>query len=978
MSCGETQPDGSTSGGFYGSLSSGYAFYSYDSRGGQITQTYDILGRLWRTGKTGLGGTWVNQDTVYDSLGRVSKISTPYFNTDIQWTNYGYDILNRVTSVSEPGGKITNTVYNGLTTIVTVSGPNLPNNQPQSKTTVKNVLGQMINVADAAGNTQYQYNRLGYLSQVTDVAGNIATMAYDVRGRKIAMHDPDMGDWTYTYNVLGEQTSQKDAKNQTITLSYDELGRMKTRVLPNGEGASNWAYGTVIPEIGKLKSVSNANVTETYIYDTLSRPTRVNTSIGGQTYTTTTAYDNAGRVDTITYPATGFKLKQVYDSGGYLIEVRKDSATGLRYWQANSANARGQLTLETLGNNLTTVHDYHPVTDDLQNIRTGLNGTAGVQNLAYGFDVLGNLRWRADYNQAGLSENFTYDNLNRLTGISGGPAPKTYAYFPNGNIQSKSDAGTYTYPINGVRPHAVSSVAGAVNASYSYDNNGNLTGGGGRSIAYTSFNKPAGIAANGSITSLTYDANFNRVIKSNAGGTTIYIGKLYEQVTSGTVVTQKHYLYAGSNLIGIYSQLSNGASNTRYLHTDHLGSVDTITDEAGTLVQRLSYDAFGKRRNPNGTDATSITAQTSRGFTRHEMDDEVGLINMRAREYDPLLGRFITADTMVPGAANSQSYNRYSYALNNPLSRIDPSGQWSLKKAVKKITRAVHDVGERIHIDTAYRAYARSIVAGAYVAGGFFASGGNPAGAIAGARAFYESNKVYNAGGSTGDILKTGAASGVGTYAALEGIGGMYDSWINGIVQTQSVTLATAKVAGQQYVNAQFREAVGNYAAQQGYSLTEFNLGLFGFSALGNVMPGVGSRLDQGTWGNTEWGIRGFMHRGLQGLPFDVVDTILAYQGLPTATAVQYIFSAQRSMPLTGHSLGALDVANLSSFGLAGTSSRVYALPFGKVVSGASVTIGSGDAINGFGLGALLNPNAVPVDTGFLGHACGLYPGCGQ
>ena len=120
--------------------------------------------------------------------------------------------------------------------------------------------------------------------------------------------------------------------------------------------------------------------------------------------------------------------------------------------------------------------------------------------------------------------------------------------------------------------------------------------------------------------------------------------------------------------------------------------MDTITNETGAVVQRLSYDAFGKRRNANGTDATTITAQTTRGFTRHEHDDEVGLVNMNAREYDPLLGRFATPDTLVQFAHYSQSYNRYSYVHNNPLSFTDPTGRglgkW-LKKTVKKYGKTI-------------------------------------------------------------------------------------------------------------------------------------------------------------------------------------------------------------------------------------------------------------------------------------------------
>jgi len=95
-------------------------------------------------------------------------------------------------------------------------------------------------------------------------------------------------------------------------------------------------------------------------------------------------------------------------------------------------------------------------------------------------------------------------------------------------------------------------------------------------------------------------------------------------------------------------------------------------------VQRLAYDAHGKRRNPNWTDPIGpIASLTPRGFTGHEMDDESGLINMNAREYDPVLGRFLSADTIV-GAGFGQGLNRYSYARNNPLSYTDPTGMLSL------------------------------------------------------------------------------------------------------------------------------------------------------------------------------------------------------------------------------------------------------------------------------------------------------------
>jgi RHS repeat-associated protein len=114
-----------------------------------------------------------------------------------------------------------------------------------------------------------------------------------------------------------------------------------------------------------------------------------------------------------------------------------------------------------------------------------------------------------------------------------------------------------------------------------------------------------------------------------------------------------------------------------YTHTDHLGSISAITDQAGTLIERLSYDTFGLRRNADGSDDASQTLigqQDRHGYTGHEHLDAVALIHMNGRLYDPQLGRFTSADPSIPDPDNPQNLNRYSYVLNNPLNATDPSG----------------------------------------------------------------------------------------------------------------------------------------------------------------------------------------------------------------------------------------------------------------------------------------------------------------
>lgn len=791
----------------------------------------DRLGREVRRQTQGFGGAWVYRDTVYDNLGRIASVSEPYYSGQtVYYTATVYDVLNRPIQVTAPGNRVTTMVYNGLSTTVTNPGS-------QPKTTVKDSQGQVVSVTDAAGTVAYQYDPFGNLLQVTGVDGALTSMTYDLRGRKKTMNDPDMGAWTYGYNVLGELTSQTDAKGNYMYMGYDKLGRLSYRTTP--DAISTWTYDTAAlgttgrAALGKLAAVYGNSATETYAYDNLARVSAETASIGGIAYTTSYTYDANSRPLTLAYPETGFTLYHVYDAYGYLTEVHRDSATGTRFWQATGVDARGRLTGASLADGaMTTVNGYYVDTGDpYYSYTTGPNNSL-LRYTAYNWDALDNLTWRMWYTGSTyVAENFGYDNLNRLTSVSG-PSPKTYAYYPNGNIQSKSDVGTYTYPTNGTRPHAVLSVAGALNTGYTYDGNGNMLSGNGRTISYTSFNKPKTIAKGGITTTLTYDAGFNRLIKSNSSGTTIYIGKLYERLTGGSTVTQKHYIYAGPNLVGAYTKVGT-STNTRYFHTDHLGSVDAITNETGGVVQRLSYDAWGKRRNADGTDATSITAQTTRGFTRHEHDDEVGLINMNAREYDPVLGRFISPDTIVPGTLNSQSYNRYSYVNNNPLSYTDPTGHgWnpfkSVSRAFKKVTRWVGRVADQFKEQVARSTiYALQKVSGVNYVGGLLSTG-----LLAGTQFGY----AY--GGSTGDWNSVGRAHATGAVLA----GGVWAApsiaampWYSEIGASMGLGYASGYTIAQIYGAS---NAQASMTGQKGARLAGYASLLFlGYEAVTGMTP---------------------------------------------------------------------------------------------------------------------------------------------
>ncbi|MCI0539927.1 MAG: hypothetical protein L0Z50_32370, partial [Verrucomicrobiales bacterium] len=179
------------------------------------------------------------------------------------------------------------------------------------------------------------------------------------------------------------------------------------------------------------------------------------------------------------------------------------------------------------------------------------------------------------------------------------------------------------------------------------------------------------------ITAFDYDAGRRRVLKQSSASATVYVDGLYEKRTEdGRSLHIFHVYGAEREVAQIVWDGATSAEQVLYIHPDHLGSPETITDAASRVVEKFRFDPFGQRIDDSGAviEADSPGSTLRHGFTSHEEDAEVGLINMRGRIYDPATGRFLTPDPFVQFPLLRQSLNRYSYVLNNPLTFIDPSG----------------------------------------------------------------------------------------------------------------------------------------------------------------------------------------------------------------------------------------------------------------------------------------------------------------
>jgi RHS repeat-associated protein len=156
-----------------------------------------------------------------------------------------------------------------------------------------------------------------------------------------------------------------------------------------------------------------------------------------------------------------------------------------------------------------------------------------------------------------------------------------------------------------------------------------------------------------------------------------------EKLTTAVRTHWKHRLPTPSGEVQVIRR-SDGTTETLYLASDHLGSVDAVTNAAGTVLARPSFNAWGARRASNWQGAPSqsewqaIADTTRRGYTGHEQLDNVMLVHMNGRVYDPAIGRFLSADPFIDCAGSTQGWNRYSYVKNSPLAFTDPGGYSSV------------------------------------------------------------------------------------------------------------------------------------------------------------------------------------------------------------------------------------------------------------------------------------------------------------
>jgi RHS repeat-associated protein len=528
-------------------------------------------------------------------------------------------------------------------------------------------VGNLTEVTNALKhNTSYTYDKNNNRVSFTNANGKVTRYGYDAVNRLATITDPLSFITSYGYDPVSNVISLTDANGKNNTFSYDNDNRLAQASYSDGS-IVRYTYDAD----SNRTSLIDPHGTTSYVYDALDRVTSIvfPGSVGVQ-YT----YDPVGNRSSLIYPDSS-SLAFTYDADNRLSGVTDWLKRNTSYAYDPASN----LTGITYPNAVASALTY-----DAANQLTGISDSANAvayRVLAYAMDKVGN---RTTVTDGGTATKYTYDAVNELLSSATGKVKSSWTYDPVGNRTKQvasSVTTNYTYD-------ADDRMLTAGSTTFTYDNSGNRLTGAGSSgtttYAYDANNRLLSVAAPTATSTFTYDGDGNRITQTTPAGTYNYVNDtavalpvvLNEQGPDGAI----DYSYG----LGL-TESSSSAFNYFY-NLDGLGSVSNLTDSTGKVQETYSYDAWG-----NGLTATgSVGTKNKFRFTGQALDPATGLYFLRARYYDQTSGRLLSKDTFPGFAAQPMTLHRYTYAGNNPVNFVDPSGNFFIGGIVGFVVGSYH------------------------------------------------------------------------------------------------------------------------------------------------------------------------------------------------------------------------------------------------------------------------------------------------
>ncbi|GEN08365.1 RHS repeat-associated core domain-containing protein [Myxococcus fulvus] len=617
------------------------------------------------------------QVCVYDEYMRLVRQETPSAGDSPNVTTYAYPHANRATitegaTSTAPRTRKMAYRYHGDTRTLEL----LEDSQAHTTRFTHDLLGRRLSAKDPNVETAFTYDGLGRQTSVTTRSGSTlftqGTYAYQDTQRS----------WTYT-----------DGAGLVTTFQHDKLMRRTSKQVGSEQTDYTYDEPTRPLSAGQLTGVTLPDGTAyAYGHDADGNTSSVTLTLDGTAYPLSQDFTPERLVSRIVYPdAAKTEVHYRRDALQRLLEINEGST---KHLVQSDFTALGAPAVARYGNEVraawTYTSDGHLLTQDVSNKeeRPVLASTlawnpfwqvASIQDRleaprsqALTYDPLGQLV-KAEGGSHGPQE-FAYDGARNLTRFADLTLERTGHRISGGALPSNPDAITARYDTNG---SLVQLRYDTVNYRYAYDGERRLqkvflvlpdAGG-----------HPERPLRDQELMSFTYDHDGRRLKKVEAELTTYYVAPCYEVVAFENGARQHtRSILEGNHLVATVTAVESGTppatssgvptTGTRYFHVNNTQSTTLVTDEQGQVSCAVDYDPFGKPARISGKD------DFRRKYTGLELDGSL-LYYASSRYYSPLLGGFITADTML-GAPEEQAgaFNRYAYVLNDPMTLTDPSG----------------------------------------------------------------------------------------------------------------------------------------------------------------------------------------------------------------------------------------------------------------------------------------------------------------
>lgn len=643
---------------------------TYDAEGNAVERKLDLIGRVKQL--INASGS-ITQYSYYgpEQNGRLKRVT----DAENRWTEFTYDALGQVTRVIDNASRETLSNYDAMGRVVRTVGPVYGDIQ----------LGQVRPV------TTYKYNSLGHQTEVwagyTSSQGDQvsqdqltiqATYTYDDFGRLLKKTDAANNEWSVTeYDIHGNVKSRRDPLGRVTTATYYAGGLLESLSTTGNNAQSTGALnvGYQYNGIGQPKSITSANVTYSYEYDSAHRLSKVTDSRGNKSVVYD--YSVGGLLNSIS-DSDGNKASYLYDAARRLTGVRTPDNKLISYVY----DSTGRLQQKVFPNDLITAYQYFN-DNKVKSITTTNASGAQLLQQAYTYNTTGNTE-TASYTISGATQmrSYSYDGLGRLTterDTTNNVDLDSISYDPYGNRRQRTQGGvTHHYTHNNllqISEIRSGSATGPLVANFGYDANGNMTlktfAGTTTDITYDAFDRAVTVTKGGVATEqYGYDQGSRRISKTVGSATTNYLYSgpdILAEYNSSWSAPQAIYAHGAAMDDPLVRIAANSPS---YYHGDALGSVVATSNNVATITASNRYDAWG-----NVTASSGTTAQY--GYTGREPNAN-GLIYSRARFYDPQIGRFTQQDPkgFIDGI------NQYAYVMNSPVNYVDPWGTFAVGPSV--------------------------------------------------------------------------------------------------------------------------------------------------------------------------------------------------------------------------------------------------------------------------------------------------------